>query len=201
MRIDELNTMTKSQAINFALASASKLDVDERDILAIQKYTGMPYDVNKALRQRKKLPDDEYWETYPISNVEMVQRLKDLTKKHYTTRNITLWRGISGNYAKKLKTLEPGDIFTEKQFVSTSLRMEHAFFAFSTLFMSEGVLIKIKAPAGTPMFFVNTIDNPSDEANPEAEAILPIGTTFKVLKKIVRPYGGRTAHVLHCRIV
>jgi hypothetical protein len=59
---------------------------------------------------------------------------------------ITLFRGINGEYAKKLASLKPGAIVEESSFSSTTPSEKGAL----SFAKEDGVIVQIEAPAGMP---------------------------------------------------
>jgi hypothetical protein len=103
----------------------------------------------------------------------------------------TLYRGVQpSDTADMLRTLEPGDTFSDKGFISTSQNFDFAQGWQDVPFSgSEGVLLTISAPASTQGIDVLNLVQGKDNAPlfygtntaTEREVILQRDTTFEVI--------------------
>lgn len=85
------------------------------------------------------------------SQDEHVKALDTLAMKFKTDDDLTVFRGLHGDYAKDLiEKIQVGDIHTPKSFqeTSTSQGVSHGSFAFGAY---GGLVLKISVPKGTPV--------------------------------------------------
>lgn len=86
-------------------------------------------------------------------------------------QDTTLYRGVSGKLSSELRSLQPGDSFTDKGFSSTSYDQDVA-----KQFGIWGLVVVINAPKGTKALDIDKLfDEPS-----ESEVLLPRNTKFTV---------------------
>jgi len=149
---------------------------------ALEGYIGADYiNVNSYLRSGK-IRDEAYGGIYDpmaISNtVEMMNNLMSPIEQEQT-----LYRGIlASDITETLSTLQPGDRFTDKGFVSTTQSL-----SFANNWRGDGLLIVIDAPAGTNAIDVVRVSggNPNRDEytniEEEREVILQRDTTFEVV--------------------
>lgn len=127
---------------------------------AVYDYTGSKYiDMNNAARG-VKMPAAKRKSAEKL-NVDMVGAFKP------TSTDYTLYRAVPVN-ASEYMTAKPGDTIRERGYSSTSRSSQNA----SHFAYGNGVMIKVRAPAGTPAIVTN--------AN-EAEVILPAGMSYRVI--------------------
>ena len=93
----------------------------------------------------------------------------------------TVYRGIKGNGLDFFETLNSGDVFQDKGFVSTTLDTDVAT-AFSVQGnMYQGIVMRMKLPAGTKGLYPTTVTGLNSLSSREAEFVLPRDSKFKVL--------------------
>jgi hypothetical protein len=98
-----------------------------------------------------------------------------------TTSDMTVYRGIKGNGLDFFETLKTGDTFNDKGFVSTTLDTDVAT-AFSVQgTMYQGIVMRMRLPAGTAGLFPTSITGLGSLSSREAEFVLPRNSNFKVL--------------------
>ena len=88
----------------------------------------------------------------------------------------TLYRGVAGEFAEKIKGLNQGDSFTEKGFMSTSQDDEVA----KSFAGDNGALLRIRTPSG---YGVGMSISPYSRKPEEAEVLINRGATVKILSK------------------
>jgi hypothetical protein len=142
-------------------------EITPEEASAITHYKGSGYiPINKSLYQGGPQPSS-------------IAQLDQAIAKHTLVQDMILWRGIKGNQAAHLKTLNVGDTFGNKGFSSTS-----STHTVSRGFASSGgVLIKIEAKAGQKGY-------PYGFHDTEKEYLLPRGLKYRV-KSIQEPLGSK----------
>jgi len=91
---------------------------DER--AAVVKYTGSWYDtVNGKLRSGGKITDNN-------QTMNTARELQNAIDKSTIDQPVTVFRGSKDDFAQIVKSLQPGEIFRDSGFVSTSMRYETA---------------------------------------------------------------------------
>ena len=158
---------------------------------AAQEYSGIGYlPFNSRLRTgiAEELPDY-------LTTADVDGRIRDLSaaiQASQTTRNVRLFRGVSGEYADDLwRSARVGGDFTDAGFVSVSSQREVAV-NFAGTHGPEAVVMNVLTPKGTRAFGMN-LSNATNLPE-EAELILQRGTRFRVLRKST-PDGVRTMDV------
>lgn len=135
-------------------AHSSKLSTEERQ--ASVTYTTADYRaINDALRNG--------------GSHEVVAHLDAAIAKAPATRDMTVYRGVSGRGREAIKALQPGDIFEDKAYVSTG--SQHATW---TNDEDENVLMYINVPKGYPAAPVQ------GKYDVEREYLLPRGTKLRI---------------------
>jgi hypothetical protein len=151
---------------------------------ALERYVGEQYqDINAYLRHNTVNGFDR------ISIANQVSLIDSLMSP--LGEDTVLYRGVQpGNTSDMLRTLEPGDTFLDKGFVSTSQNAEFAQGWQDVPFSgSEGVLLTINAPASTQGIDILKLSGGSENAplfygtnlEEEREVILQRDTTFEVV--------------------
>jgi ADP-ribosyltransferase exoenzyme len=99
-----------------------------------------------------------------------------------TTAPMTVYRGVfAGQFADTLKTLQPGDTFTDKGFVSTSQNLVTAVDR-STSSWGDGAKLTIEVPTGSRVLDVNKALGDEVQFPKEEEILLNRNSTFEVTK-------------------
>ncbi len=145
---------------------------------AIFGYSSTHYEeINPALREGKVTK----------SLAGTIKHMDEALEKSLLKENITVYRGLVGPYAEKLRENKPGTIFVEKAYTSTSINKDkilghgsqHETDHYSTDIQkgtSIGTVLHINVPAGYPAAAI-----PS--AHPkEMEILLKKGTAFRIDK-------------------
>jgi len=148
-------------------ACIKNLSSDERQ--ALNNYTGNAYtEINAFLRNTTKKD--------VLKNEQTVKLLKNvLNKCSVLSGDVTLYRGVTTETF--LKDLNPGDIFIDKAFLSTSI--QHPSNTTITSFVGKNCcLMVIKVPQGTPALWLGT----TSERNEEAEVLLLPELKLKLLR-------------------
>jgi len=149
---------------------------------ALEGYIGADYiNVNSYLRSGK-IRDETYGGIYdPMAIRNTVEMMNNLMSP--IGQEQTLYRGIlASDITEALSTLQPGDRFTDKGFVSTTQSL-----GFADNWRGDGLLMVIDAPAGTNAIDVVRVSggNPNRDEytniEEEREVILARDTTFEVV--------------------
>jgi hypothetical protein len=170
-------------AQNRAINSRWKIEeiTDEGSALVTYKSSG--YDpINKLLRGRGGSYEERFKD-------ELMGKIKNIDKVINAApplqRNIMTYRGMTGFETNKfLQSLDKGDIFEDKAFVSTTLDKNMAEDWVSNMFgtrqrRSDGWVLEIQNPAGTKGLMLDGLLN--DAAQDEAEWLLPRKSRFEVI--------------------
>ena len=105
---------------------------------------------------------------------ERAKKMNQIINKCYNQK-ANVYRGITGEYAKKLLDLKPGDTITEPGFSSTSSAKDVA-----ETFAKDGVLLDIEVPEG----WGNMVSASEYTMHPEeSEYIINSGAKFEVVSK------------------
>lgn len=147
---------------------------------AIQDYTGAAYcDMNKLLRNGN-LDDSVFGhdKAYVETVAKKSKAMQESISKHSLGKDVWLQRGTNSKevvgLAKSIgkDTLDVGDTFVNKQFVSTGT-------AKGTGFNSDNVIMHIFAPKTAKGLYVDSFSKHAGEN----ETILAAGQRFKVKKR------------------
>ena len=132
-------------------------DITPQEAAAVGSYKGSGYiAINKSLY--------ETGTPHPY-----VAQLDSAIAKHALNHDATLYRGVKGGYASRIKGLKVGDTFTNHGYSSSSSSPK-----ISTNFAGkQGVLLKIDAKAGQAGYPYGFHDS-------EKEYVLPRGLKYKV---------------------
>lgn len=147
--------------------SATKLDMSPRETEAFQNYTGAMFrDINPRLRAGKSVAREDKQDVAVMDAA--FQRAK-------TTSDITVYRGVGGDFINKLTK---GVSFTDGGFVSTT----------SSQSMADGfargdqeAVMEIRVPKGSKAISVTDI---SQFSKTEKEIVLNRGAKFRVIDRI-----------------
>lgn len=132
---------------------------------AARVYTGSGYSpINKGLRDEVTL-DPKLQET--------VDTLTTAINQGTVPNNVTLFRGVRGDFADTFGQLHPGDVFTDKGFVSTTTDASAASSFANAYGGTPGAVIRIQVDAGTPAYAVGSLS--------EREVLFAPGTQFEVI--------------------
>lgn len=169
------NAVTLMRKVSYA----SQTDVDEllekyqfggctdAECQAVRAYTGGDYkDINGTLRR-----PDKAFGPYLENTLDTIAAMDTAFENAPTLdKSIRVTRGV--NYAGKLKeildSLEPGDEFQDKAFVSTTTQKTPGFGSF---------YMDIIVPKGSKALYVESISNYAGEQ----ELILPRGAKFRLV--------------------
>lgn len=140
---------------------------------AVDAYqTAHGYRINEALRDPQISEDGvQEW----IDGMDRAIASAPLTKEE-----MTVYRGIKGNGLDFFEGLKKGDVYTDKGFTSTTLDTDVATI-FSTNSMYQGIVLRMKLPAGTEGLYPTSVLGLSSISSREAEFVLPRDSKFKVL--------------------
>jgi hypothetical protein len=185
---DIANSLTDYYAKN--KFSVEKNDLTDEEIAAAQQlleYTQDDYYmVNRELRDSSESSLGDV-DPDALKIVNAIDSLMDAAPT--LPQDLVLYRGIHSAYSNKvIMTLNVGDLFTDKGFVSTSFDSEVAedFSSYGSDLpdTSEGseIVLEIVAPEGTRGIFVPGYFK--DDPKNEQEIILDRGTTFRVISKV-----------------
>jgi hypothetical protein len=95
---------------------------------------------------------------------------------------ITVYRGVKGNGLDFFEALKVGDVYSDKGFSSTSLDPAMgAKFANAESGMYQGIVLRMKLPAGTQGVFPASVTGIESQFSREAEFLLPRDSKFKIL--------------------
>lgn len=95
---------------------------------------------------------------------------------------ITVYRGVKGNGLDFFESLKVGDTYSDKGYSSTSLDPAiGAKFANAESGYYQGIVIRIKLPAGAKGVFPSSVTGIESQFSREAEFLLPRDTKFRVL--------------------
>jgi len=140
---------------------------------AVDAYqTAHGYAINEALRD-PQISEDGFQEW--IDGMDRAIASAPLTKEE-----MTVYRGIKGNGLDFFEGLKKGDVYTDKGFTSTTLDTDVATI-FSTNSMYQGIVLRMKLPAGTEGLYPTSVLGLSSISSREAEFVLPRDSKFKVL--------------------
>jgi len=117
---------------------------------------------------------------------EFIEQIDDLFDNAPTLAEpIRTYRGISpGSFADELRTLKPGDEFTDAGYISTSMDKEVAdrFVTFYDTAGPGGVLLEVISPVGTRGLIPDALlRTATQQASIEREWLLPRGARLRVL--------------------
>lgn len=136
-----------------------------------QSMTG--YTVNEALRDPQ------------ISEDGVAGLIKDMDSAIEAAPPLasetTVYRGIKGNGLDFFEALKAGDVFQDKGFVSTTLDTDVARRFSVQGDMYQGIVMRMKLPAGTKGLYPTSVTGLSSMSSREAEFVLPRDSKFKVL--------------------
>ena len=141
---------------------------------AVEKYqTLLGYNMNEALRDPQISTDQLAYEIAGLDGaIESAPPLKS---------DITVYRGIKGNGLDFFEGLKKGDVYTDKGFVSTTLDTDVATKFAVQGNMYQGVILRMKLPAGTKGLYPTSVTGLTSLSSREAEFLLPRDTSFKVI--------------------
>lgn len=139
-------TLTKSQLFTFHALKKGRPTPTDVELKAIRSYTNGSYnDINKGLRHTT---------TYAKQSTT-VKNLTEYLNKCSLPEDATLYRRVSGDYAKILKSiLSKGTVFVDHGFVSMSAGSNK---------WSGDLTMKIKAPKGSKAIAVGDIGSHPSE--------------------------------------
>jgi hypothetical protein len=141
---------------------------------AVDSYqTLLGYTMNEALRDPNVSTDQVQ---YLIAGLDGAIESAPLTKEP-----MTVYRGIKGNGLDFFEGLKKGDIFTDRGFVSTSLDTNVATKFSVQGSMYQGIVMRMRLPAGTAGLFPTSVTGLTSLSSREAEFLLPRDSKFKIL--------------------
>lgn len=160
--------------------------LDESEVEAVYSYQGSEaFPVNAYLRDVKPLVTMEEL-GFPQSDIKTIGLgLDSAISKGHLAQDMQLYRGIGYPVPDDIAKLKPGDIFTDKGYVSTSASVKTANEISLGAYLSgdvqpdakAGMVAIINAPKGT-----NAAVVPGDPMlGGQYEVILPRGSSFRVV--------------------
>lgn len=155
---------------------ADGLTKKERDEL--RNYTETDFtSINRRLRTGGKL--------YQMSEEdfnEKVQQIDSALGKAEIPEPVVSYRGVIGDFAKKLGESKPGEVVTDLGYSSTSLREGKAveFAGDNGISLTSNTVMRISIPAGTKGAYLNAAKISTYVG--ENEILLARGTKFRVIK-------------------
>lgn len=159
-------------------------DFNNEEGVNLEYYTSSGYrEINHYLRQGGKgfSPDERE------DIKEYVKGIDSAMRKTNTPREMTTYRGISGEAAEPFRNLKEGDTFTDKGFISTTTQDGQLWDFMDAENKEFGVVLEIKTPADSRMLSVkryfekvSSRYGPSQDILDEDEHILPRGTKFRI---------------------
>lgn len=155
---EKLTRISREDAINFLKEGETLGGLSSQDERVLNMYSLVPGQNGAARKGEKSKAVD--------SLQEIINRTKAVETETY--------RGITGDFAQKIKNLKVGETFTDKGFQSTSYDKDVA----KTFAGEKGVMLNIKTKGGLG----KGIDIYSDRYN-ESEYLLAMNSTMKVVKK------------------
>ena len=142
---------------------------------AVYSYQSMlGYTMNEALRD-------------PLISIKAVETTiagLDGAIEYAPTLNtpITVYRGVKGNALDFFEELKVGDVYSDKGFSSTSLDPKiGARFANAESGYYQGIVFRMKLPAGTKGVFTASVTGIYSQFSREAEFLLPRDSRFRIL--------------------
>jgi ADP-ribose pyrophosphatase YjhB (NUDIX family)/DNA polymerase III epsilon subunit-like protein/predicted DNA-binding transcriptional regulator YafY len=121
---------------------------------------------------QQKYPEDEEYIKNVTDITDAINKIEPLS------RDVFLYRSVSGSVGSMINSLNEGDEFVNNGFSSTSLDKGKAMFILNLADKTKG-LLKMVAPAGTRGAYVDAVKNEKDEF----EFLLQRGTKFRVVGK------------------
>jgi len=145
--------------------------------MAISAYEGSKaYDMNEALRD-DQISDDGYKPIFDSLD-------KAIETAPALSEELVTYRGVKGNGLDFFETLKVGDTWEDKGFTSTTIDPGVAQQFGGSLPYYEGLVFRMKLPAGTKGIFPSGYHEPMYGWSPdtsEAEFLLPRGSKFKIV--------------------
>jgi hypothetical protein len=152
----------------------------EEFVDAVSSYQSESAGVNLTAVQMTK--PDAGAEELNSEDKEYIEIITDITdainKIEPLSRDVFLYRSVSGSVGSMINSLNEGDEFVNNGFSSTSLDKGKAMFILNLADKTKG-LLKMVAPAGTRGAYVDAVKNEKDEF----EFLLQRGTKFRVVGK------------------
>lgn len=148
------------------LANAQYDKLSEDELAALFKYTGTGYiPINRTLRGA------ELQHPYTWDIKDAIQKLDSVVDKASLPKELTVYRGVRDVH---LNGIKPGDLITDKGFISTSTEMGVAFgFGTRTGDVPHTGLFKIQLPTGSHAALATGFST-------EQEVILPRDSVYRV---------------------
>ncbi|KNY20370.1 ADP-ribosyltransferase [Methylobacterium sp. ARG-1] len=147
------------------------------EIAAINNYSGASFsEINGFLRKRAAAKD----RSNPYKEEDLgpeIRNLDRVLKRSKMTEDTVVYRGMSGEFAQRVKALKPGAILRDGGYVSTSLHRSTADESFSG---EDGVVLKLLLPKGNRAYLMN--GRGASSFAMEHEVMLPRGSRFRIRK-------------------
>jgi hypothetical protein len=168
-------------ASDFQIRRGLKLTQEQKDV--IYGYQNVEYtQINNLLRipnaSLEKYNELYYDKLNPVTWKKVNNKIKELKEIIESApaleQTTTVYRGVKGDAAKKLRKLGAGSTYKEPAFVSTSFSDEVA----KRFQGDEGVLLEITVPAGTKGLSAEPFY--TGGGSPEYEWLMLPNTKFKV---------------------
>lgn len=162
---------------------------------AVSAYVNEDYPINETLRGEGDSSGVD--EVLTISAIDGAISAQDPS-----TQDQILFRGVDSEIADQYGNLQPGDVFTDQGFISTTTGADTA-----TLFTGEeagGRVLEIQAPSGTQGLNVSTaVSSVSASSSGENEVLLARGSQFEVISHegSIEDMSGNTIPITQVRIV
>jgi hypothetical protein len=176
----------------------------EKEVVAMAEYIQDGYySTNQWLRKGDFLPPGDR-KTLQRSQPKKIELLDSVFEKVIPSQSEqVVYRGVSGDLVKELRSLSVGSTFVDKGYVSTSGMIEIAqdFTQIGNPISGTAVL-SITIPKGTKVVSVPKLFKGNPRAADELERILPRGTKFEVVANPL-PSGlmGYSNNVIELKVV
>jgi len=168
----EKKPLTTEEMIELSTSQSPEYGFD-----AVSTYVNDPQGVNVKLRADQEMAEMEFRSGNLIKGLD-----ETMVRTPNITRSITVYRGLDADSVEGFDTLEPGDIFSDAGFVSTSLDSGIAIKFADRFMQTDGVVLEINVPRNSEGIFPNSwLSETSNTFFNEFEFLLPRDSQFKVI--------------------
>lgn len=151
--------------------------VDKRKVSAKEKDALAFYQSIKYLALNSYLRNGDSGGLRASTLEEQASQLESVISKSPVIKDIQVWRGVSGSFARELTKRQPGDIFTDKGFVSTS--SDRSVAELFSVQNGDNVLVRATLRQGTPALAISTITKNS-QFEDQSEILLNRGNAYRI---------------------
>lgn len=145
----------------------------EDEQVAINGYSGNDFlPINDFLR--KRAAGDEKPRQHE-KHGEQIAHIDAVLRRSRMTEDVHVYRGLTGDIAKRALRAKPGSVIRDKGYVSTSLHSSVAADSFSG---EDGVVLKLMLPKGNRAYLMN--GRGASNFASEHEVLLPRGSRFRI---------------------